>query len=61
MRIGAVLAASANAYLVIDAILKVTNYFRNRGKNDTFTTPDNTDKLNKDNFDQQKNFQEVKL
>ena len=38
MGIGAVLSAAANAYLIIDAILKVTNYFKNRGKNDTFTT-----------------------
>ena len=50
----AALGAAANAYLIIDAAIKLTNYFRNRGKNDTFTTPDNTDKLNKDNFDQQK-------
>ena len=55
----ALLAGAANAYLIIDAIRKVTNYFQNRGKNDTFTTPDNTDKLNKDNFDQQKNFASV--
>ena len=55
----AILAGAANAYLIIDAAIKLTNYFRNRGKNDTFTTPDNTDKLNKDNFDQQKNFANV--
>ena len=55
----AALGAAANAYLIIDAAIKLTNYFRNRGKNDTFTTPDNTDKLNKDNFDQQKNFASV--
>ena len=53
------LAGAANAYLIIDAILKVTNYFKNRGKNDTFTTTDDTGKLNKDNFDQQKNFASV--
>ena len=55
----ALLAGAANAYLIIDAAIKLTNYFQNRGKNDTFTTPDNTDKLNKDNFDQQKNFASV--
>ena len=55
----ALLAGAANAYLIIDAAIKLTNYFRNRGKNDTFTTPDNTDKLNKDNIDKQKNFANV--
>ena len=55
----AILAGAANAYLIIDAAIKLTNYFRNRGKNDTFTTPDNTDKLNKDNFDSQRNFANV--
>ena len=55
----AILAGAANAYLIIDAAIKLTNYFRNRGKNDTFTTPDNTDKLNKDNIDKQKNFANV--
>ena len=51
--------AAANAFIIQQAVSSVINYFRNRGKNDTFTTPDNTDKLNKDNFDQQKNFANV--
>lgn len=51
--------AAANAFIIQQAVSSVVDYFRNRGKNDTFTTPDNTDKLNKDNFDQQKNFANV--
>ena len=51
--------AAANAFIIQQAVSSVINYFRNRGKNDTFTTPDNTDKLNKDNFDQQKNFANI--
>lgn len=56
---GALLNAAANAFIIQQAISSVVDYFRNRGKNDTFTTPDNTDKLNKDNFDQQRNFANV--
>ena len=51
--------AAANAFIIQQAVSSVVDYFRNRGKNDTFTTPDNTDKLNKDNFDQQRNFANV--
>ena len=54
-----ILNAAANAFIIQQAVSSVVDYFRNRGKNDTFTTPDNTDKLNKDNFDQQRNFANV--
>ena len=43
--------AAANAFIIQQAVGSVINYFRNRGKNDALTSPDNTDKLNKDNFD----------
>jgi len=54
-----IINAAANAFIIQQAVGSVINYFKNRGKNDTFTTPDNTDKLNKDNFDQQKNFANI--
>ena len=53
------LNAAANAFIIQQATSSVINYFRNRGKNDALTSPDNTDKLNKDNFDSQKNFANV--
>ena len=54
-----ILNAAANAFIIQQAVSSVFNYFRNRGKNDALTSPDNTDKLNKDNFDQQRNFANV--
>ena len=54
-----ILNAAANAFIIQQAVSSVFNYFRNRGKNDALTSPDNTDKLNKDNFDSQRNFANV--
>ncbi len=51
--------AISNAVIIQQATSRVIDYFRNRGKNDALTSPDNTDKLNKDNFDQQRNFANV--
>ena len=51
--------AISNAVIIQQATSRVIDYFRNRGKNDALTSPDNTDKLNKDNFDSQRNFANV--
>ena len=55
----AALAAISTAIIIADTTMKIVNYFRNRGKNDALTSSDDTNKLNKDNLDRQRNFANV--
>ena len=51
--------AISNAVIIQQATSRVIDYFRNRGKNDALTSSDDTNKLNKDNLDRQRNFANV--